>query len=151
APDELVGRSLADLLIPEERPAFKRLLSHVVAQTDVQPFVWQVRAKDGGLVRFSGVAKAFPHPQTQRELDIECVARPEESKEDSAANGPGPEHFGFMLAHELSQPLTSVFTSARAGVRLLSQDPANLDELKQALELAAGQAEQAARMIHGLR
>src|SRR5262249_28050740 len=32
-----------------------------------------------------------------------------------------------------------------------SQDPANLDELKQALELAAGQAEQAARMIHGLR
>jgi C4-dicarboxylate-specific signal transduction histidine kinase len=129
----------------------KQLLSHVVAQTDAQPFVWRVRGKDGGFLRFSGVAKAFPHPQAQRELDIECVARREERADAGATDGPGPEHFGFMLAHELSQPLTSVATSARAGVRLLSQDPANLEELKEALELAAGEAEQAAQTIHGLR
>jgi two-component system sensor kinase FixL len=56
-----------------------------------------------------------------------------------------------VLAHELNQPLMSVATAARAGVRLLNQEQADRTELVEALEMAAIQAEQAAFVIRALR
>jgi hypothetical protein len=38
------------------------------------------------------------------------------------------------IAHEVNQPITGVVTNARAGLRFLATDPADLDEIRQILE-----------------
>lgn len=148
--EELVGRLLADLLVRADKPSLAHFLAEVASRDTAARFCWHVRAKAGHFVQMVGLGQAFPHPHC-KEREVECLARPADQAELISTDRPTSEHFGSMLAHELSQPLTSVAMAARAGVRLLNQEVADRSELLDALELAANQAEEAAFVMRALR
>jgi signal transduction histidine kinase len=55
------------------------------------------------------------------------------------------------LAHELSQPLTSILSNAQAGLRFLGKDPPELGEVGDILEHIASEDQRAGQIIHRLR
>jgi PAS domain S-box-containing protein len=55
------------------------------------------------------------------------------------------------LAHELSQPLTSILSNAQAGLRFLAKDPPELGEVREILENIASEDQRAGQIIHRLR
>jgi len=55
------------------------------------------------------------------------------------------------LAHELSQPLTSILSNAQAGLRFMAQDPPELGEVGDILEHIASEDQRAGQIIHRLR
>jgi PAS domain S-box-containing protein len=55
------------------------------------------------------------------------------------------------LAHELSQPLTSILSNAQAGMRFLAKDPPELGEVREILENIASEDQRAGQIIHRLR
>ena len=55
------------------------------------------------------------------------------------------------LAHELNQPLTAVAANTQAAVRLLTDEPADLDLAKHAMGQAVSQAQRAAEVVARLR
>jgi two-component system, LuxR family, sensor kinase FixL len=55
------------------------------------------------------------------------------------------------LAHELSQPLGSILSNAQAGQRFMSQDPPDLDEIREILADIVSADRHAGEIIGGLR
>jgi C4-dicarboxylate-specific signal transduction histidine kinase len=55
------------------------------------------------------------------------------------------------LAHELSQPLTSILTNAHAALQFLARDPANLAEVRDILKDIVDENRRAGDFIHRLR
>ena len=55
------------------------------------------------------------------------------------------------LAHELSQPLTSMLSNAQAGLRFMAKDPPELGEVRDILENIVSEDQRAAQIIHRLR
>ena len=55
------------------------------------------------------------------------------------------------LAHELTQPLTAILSNAQAGMRFLSRDGADLDEIRAILQDIVRDDKRAAGVINGLR
>src|SRR5262247_198043 len=55
------------------------------------------------------------------------------------------------LAHQLSQPLTSILSNAQAARRILAREPVDLDEIRAILEDIAGEDRRAGEVIHRLR
>ena len=55
------------------------------------------------------------------------------------------------LLHELNQPLVAIANYARASARLLATDPADLADVRAALEQIATQAMRAGRIVRRLR
>ena len=55
------------------------------------------------------------------------------------------------IAHEVNQPLTAILTNAETALRWLTRDPANLDEVKRAIERIIGNSLRAADVVRGVR
>jgi PAS domain S-box-containing protein len=55
------------------------------------------------------------------------------------------------LAHELTQPLTAILSNAQAGMRFLSREGADLDEIRAILQDIVRDNKRAAGVINGLR
>ena len=55
------------------------------------------------------------------------------------------------LAHELSQPLTSILSNAQAGLRFMAKDPPELGEVRDILENIVSEDQRAGQIIHRLR
>jgi C4-dicarboxylate-specific signal transduction histidine kinase len=55
------------------------------------------------------------------------------------------------LAHEITQPISSARNNARAALNFLDRQPPNLDKVKQALDSAVGNADQAGEIIDRIR
>jgi PAS domain S-box-containing protein len=55
------------------------------------------------------------------------------------------------LAHELNQPLAAILSNAQAGVRLMSREDPDLDEIRAILTDIVQDDKRAAAVIHGLR
>jgi signal transduction histidine kinase len=55
------------------------------------------------------------------------------------------------IAHEVNQPLAAVVTNANASLRWLSRQPANLDEVRQALERIIKEGNRAGEVIGRIR
>ncbi|MGO9931692.1 MAG: histidine kinase dimerization/phospho-acceptor domain-containing protein [Steroidobacteraceae bacterium] len=55
------------------------------------------------------------------------------------------------LLHELNQPLAAIANYARASARLLATDPADLTDVRAALEQISVQAMRAGRLVQRLR
>jgi signal transduction histidine kinase len=55
------------------------------------------------------------------------------------------------LAHELSQPLTSILSNAQAGLRFIDRDPPEIGEVRDILRNIVGANERAGEIIHRLR
>lgn len=55
------------------------------------------------------------------------------------------------LAHELVQPLTAILSNAQAGVRLLANQPSNLEEVRASLGYIVDNAKRASDVIRKLR
>ena len=64
---------------------------------------------------------------------------------------PAEARLAAGLAHELNQPLTAIGTTARAGARLLRAGDAETDELTDAFDQIARQADRAAEIIRRMR
>ena len=55
------------------------------------------------------------------------------------------------MAHELNQPLTSILANAEAGARLLEEEPADKQEIKEILSDIVAEDKRAAAVIAQLR
>lgn len=55
------------------------------------------------------------------------------------------------VAHELNQPLTSVLANTQASIRLLAEDPPELDAARKAMQQASEQVRRAAKVLKRLR
>jgi PAS domain S-box-containing protein len=55
------------------------------------------------------------------------------------------------IAHQLNQPLSAIVTNAQAGIRFLSADPQDIEEVRAALSDIALDGKRAGSIIHGLR
>ena len=55
------------------------------------------------------------------------------------------------LAHELSQPLTSILSNAQAALRFMAKDPPELGEVREILENIVSEDQRAGQIIHRLR
>jgi signal transduction histidine kinase len=142
------GRSIYDFVLEDDWQALKNYLRVAAQQKRVKPIT--VRCRD----------------KAEQACDVEMVCRrlPEESWLGRGWVGlarpkPGP-HDGLSageleltagLAHELSQPLTTIGTTARACVRLIRSGEGDPAELLEAAEQVARQAERAAEIIRRLR
>ncbi len=55
------------------------------------------------------------------------------------------------IAHETNQPLAAILSNAQAALRLLSAEPPDLEEVRDALEDIIADDKRAGKVIHGLR
>jgi PAS domain S-box-containing protein len=55
------------------------------------------------------------------------------------------------LAHELNQPLTAIVSNAKAGLRFINQEPANLNEVREAFNDIVAANNRAAEIIRHMR
>jgi signal transduction histidine kinase len=91
--------------------------------------------------------RAVPHPQTQalEIVGIGCLRQPHQPA-DAAV-----DDLAFSLAHELNQPLTALALAARACSRLTHAQEFDKQELAQAIDQLADQAERAAELVRRMR
>jgi C4-dicarboxylate-specific signal transduction histidine kinase len=106
--------------------------------------------------------RAVPHPQTQL-LEIVGIARlgtPSEAALPGIAPlgaapqeglARSPEELAFSLAHELNQPLTALAIAARACSQLARAQEVDMQEIIQAIDQLAVQAERAGELARRMR
>jgi len=78
-------------------------------------------------------------------------AKAETAVAATSAEALTPEALVGSLAHELNQPLTTIATYARACARMVRAGQTEIEELLNALDHIAGEAEHAGRFIRHLR
>jgi len=61
------------------------------------------------------------------------------------------DHVMSMVAHELNQPLAAISSYCGASVRMLSENPAPLEDVISSLKAAGTQAQAAAAVVRGIR
>ncbi|MBN3811365.1 trifunctional serine/threonine-protein kinase/ATP-binding protein/sensor histidine kinase, partial [Paraburkholderia sp. Ac-20347] len=59
--------------------------------------------------------------------------------------------FVASIAHEISQPVSAIHSSASAGVHWLNREPAAVEEARKLFELVANESQRASDVIHGMR
>jgi len=88
------------------------------------------------------------------------ISRRQRAEEEAAAHRETLAHLSRLntmselctgLAHEINQPLAAISASARAGRRMLDNDPDDLDAIGDALDHISRQAERAGDVVRQLR
>ncbi|OBR53093.1 AAA family ATPase [Paraburkholderia tropica] len=59
--------------------------------------------------------------------------------------------FVASIAHEISQPVSAIHSSASAGVHWLNREPPAVEEARKLFELVANESQRASDVIHGMR
>ncbi len=167
--EELVGRSIWDLIAPEEHARVRALVAEREAKgfTDLHYEARLVRA-DGSRLWAEVLSSATDHAGERTVLvniyDItarrEAEAKRREladlakRQEDQLVHSTRLAELGEMaaaIAHDLNQPLTGIRNFARNALFMLEQDGGGSEEVKENLRLITEQVDRAARIINQLR
>jgi PAS domain S-box-containing protein len=157
---DLVGRTVAALaLVPESAsPQLRRLLSVTEGLTDLE-----LTMVDGNGNEHETLASTEPVEMggepcliaTFRDVTEQRQAEREAHQQrDQLAHVTRVATVGELsgaLAHELSQPLTSILVNAQAALHVLGAEPVDLEAVREMLETIAQQDRQAGGVIAQLR
>ena len=146
APADLVSRPFTDLLSAADRAKVPGFLQETMRSDRIEHLRLELRGGDKPAL-MDCYFRTVPHPQTGAPeiLGLACAAAA------AAATPEAPGEFGARLAHELSQPLTTIGTTSRICVRRLREQLGADHEITQAIEHLAEQSERATEMIRRLR
>lgn len=161
ARDELIGRPVLELCQPDDVEAVRRAFEHVGSKEHVRDLEVRLRCKDGTTLWTSVNVSAV---QDERGTilhaiwrDISERKRAEEElrqKQRELAHVARVVTLGEMaaaLAHELNQPLAAIVSNAQASQRMLADDRASLDEVREALSDIVQDSKRASDVIQRLR
>ena len=166
AESEVLGRSLNDLIVPEELRAEARQITLGGNRRGSLSFETVRTRKDGTRVPVS-VMRVPVTSAEGRQIseyviyrDITASKRAEEERERLRQE---LAHFAHLnrvstmgeltasLAHEINQPLAAIVTNAKACLRWLMRDAPNLEEAREAAERIARDGKRASDVISRIR
>jgi PAS domain S-box-containing protein len=166
--DLLSGRMSYTGMTPPEWQAVTRLAMEQLEETGVcKPYEKEYERKDGthvpvlvGPALFEGSKQqgvAFVLDLTERKR-TEAEARENERRyrevEIALAHANRLATMGQLtasIAHEVSQPIAAARNNAASGLRFLSRDPPDLEEVREALDSVVSDTDRAARVIDRIR
>ena len=160
--DEAVGRTMADLIIPERyreahRNGLRRYLESGKGEVlgrrievsglrkngdefPVELSISPIRSGEG--ILFVGCLRDITERNTQRLAQVE-VAR--------VTQRLGMGEMAASIAHEINQPLAAIASNGYAGLRWLANPTPNLDEARDALERIVNDSQRAKEVVVGIR
>lgn len=146
APEALQGRLFQDFVGREDLLALQRYFQAVLQDPEAERQGLVIHLHRDRTMRTLEIhCHAVPHPQTQI-LEILGIARPWRTPVASSVTD-----LAFSLAHELNQPLTALAIAARACSQLARIESVDRDELTQAIDQLAFQAERAGELVRRMR
>ncbi len=74
-PEELIGRSAYDFIIPEDQDSVGKVHNLVLEHPETSTTTFRVRRKDGRIIWFETTVRAVHDPETGQILEIECASR----------------------------------------------------------------------------
>jgi PAS domain S-box-containing protein len=160
--DEAVGRTMADLIIPERyreahRNGLRRYLdggkgevlgrrievSGLRKNGDEFPVELSISPiRNGEGILFVGCLRDITERNAQRLAQVE-VARVTQML--------GMGEMVASIAHEINQPLAAIASNGYAGLRWLANPTPNLDEARDALECIVNDSQRAKEVVAGIR
>jgi PAS domain S-box-containing protein len=156
-----------DLTPPEWLDLDNQLTAELKTTGTLQPFEKEYFRKDGsrvpvliGVAMFEesgGQGVGFVHDLTRRkrtEAEVRESERRYHEVQLALAHSNRAATMGQLTAsigHEVKQPITAVATYASAALRWLAATPANLDEVRQALDGIVYEATRAGGIVSGIR
>ena len=161
ADTELTRQSLADTIVPEDRPRVRSDIDAAIAAR--RPFETEYRvALPNGDTRWV-TTKGSPRGDgdvgsmvgvvidvTQRKrAEIEAEHHRQELAHLTRVSVLGA--LSGALAHELNQPLAAILTNAQAASRIISQEPVDMEEIRQILDDIMHDDKRAGDVIKHLR
>jgi PAS domain S-box-containing protein len=160
--DEAVGRTMADLIIPERyreahRNGLRRYLEGGKGEVlgrrievsglrkngdefPVELSISPIRSGEG--ILFVGCLRDITERNTQRLAQVE-VAR--------VTQRLGMGEMAASIAHEINQPLAAIASNGYAGLRWLANPTPNLEEARDALERIVNDSQRAKEVVVGIR
>jgi len=147
-PHFLQGRSLLESVAKEDQEPLRRFLQSVLRIPGTSHFVIHFMRQDKVPCVLNLHCRAVPHPQTQQ-MEIVGIASPFVHATQTQPSS--REDLTLQLAHELNQPLTAMALSARACGQLARLKEVDTDELIQAIDQIAVQAERAGELVRRMR
>ena len=160
--DEAVGRTLADLIIPERyREAHRNGLQRYLESRQGEVLgkrievsgirkngeefpveLWISPIQDGGRILFVGCLRDLTerHALHLARAEVARVTHRMAMGEMTAS-----------IVHEINQPLAAIASNASAGLRWLTRAPPNLDEARGALDRIVNDSHRASEVIGGIR
>jgi PAS domain S-box-containing protein len=160
--DEAVGRTMADLIIPERYREAHRIGLHRYLASGRGNVI-------GGRIEVSGIRKngeefpvelsISPVRENGSLLFVGCLRDLTERNALRAARGDVARvtqrmamgEMAASIVHEINQPLAAVAANANAGLRWLAASPPNLDEVRAALKRIVNDTHRAHEVIEGIR
>lgn len=157
---DVVGRTLAELsLVPESAsPQLRRLLATTEGLTDLELTMVDSDGNEHEAlastepVEVGGEAcfiATFRDVTEQRQAEHEAHQQRDQLAHVTRVATVG--ELSGALAHELSQPLTSILVNAQAALHVLGQEPVDIAAVREMLETIAQQDRQAGGVIAQLR
>lgn len=167
--EDLFGRRVLwrDLTPEELHPGSERALAEARSTGCAKPFEKEYIRKDGsrvpvivGLAFFEASQKegvAFVLDLTERKKAEERIRESEQRYREVQSELAHANRVATMgqltasIAHEVSQPIAATMTNAQAGLRWLSAQPPNIDEVSQVLGRIIKDASRAGEVIRRIR
>ena len=160
--DEAVGRTLADLIIPERyREAHRNGLQRYLESREGEVLgkrievsgirkngeefpveLWISPIQDGGRILFVGCLRDLTerHALHLARAEVARVTHRMAMGEMTAS-----------IVHEINQPLAAIASNASAGLRWLTRATPNIDEVRGALDRIVNDSHRASEVIGGIR
>jgi PAS domain S-box-containing protein len=141
------GRSIQDFVARDDWEQLRGYFDGVLCGIVSDGMLVRLRQRGKRLQLIELFCRAIPHPQTQA-LEIVGTGR---IRQPVPAATAAADDLVFSLAHELNQPLTALAIAARACSQLTRSEEVGKQELTQAIDQLAEQAERAAELVRRMR
>jgi PAS domain S-box-containing protein len=139
-----VNRALSD-------PSYKYIIVHRVKRPDGS----EVLVRERGKVTFDGEGKASRMVGTVQDItDIKMMEIETQKLRTELSRVDRVGMMGILtasIAHEINQPLTAILSNAQAALRFLTDDPQDLDEVKEALQDIVSDDKRAGEIVRSIR
>ncbi len=157
SPDDLIGKSIASLVHPDDRARSSLARDNLVAGRETRHFENRMVCKDGSYRWQSWFAVPDRGLIYATGRDITSLKQAQEqlhTLRQEFANASRRTTMGAMtasIAHEIKQPLAVIVTSANAGLRWLKRAEPNLAEARANLDQIVKAGHRITEVIDGIR